>query len=120
MSRASYEQSRGLAVHDFPFYALLLAAQSLAPSARERDMLDHCWKHEFEKRPVDADVATHIVVHFPDTTYEALLMAAMRQADTRNTHVFQRVWPDLWQELERRYHSPGGALPEDTGEVSAR
>lgn len=46
--------------------------------------------------------------HIP---FYALLMAAMRQADTDNEEKLRRLWPEVWDELYRRYNAPGGLLP---------
>ena len=43
----------------------------------------------------------------------ALIMEAMRQADTDNTEKLRAAWPDVWAELYARYHAPGGCLPGD-------
>ncbi len=48
--------------------------------------------------------------------FYALIMAAMRNADTPNTEKLQDAWPDVYRELYRRYHSPGGLLD---GEVES-
>jgi hypothetical protein len=44
-----------------------------------------------------------------DTAAE-LIMAAMRQADSNNYQKLSRAFPQTLDELERRYHSPGGFL----------
>ena len=43
--------------------------------------------------------------------FYALIMAAMRQADDENKALLQRAWPEVWAELYKRYHAPGGILP---------
>lgn len=43
--------------------------------------------------------------------FYALIMAAMRQADTDNVRLLRMAWPAVWDELEQRYHAPGGLLP---------
>jgi hypothetical protein len=48
-----------------------------------------------------------------DPPFYALIMAAMRKADTDNTEKFKAMWPEVWDELYRRYHAPGGILPDD-------
>lgn len=48
-----------------------------------------------------------------DPPFYALIMAAMRQADTDNTVLLKRTWPHVWDELDRRYHAPNGVLPEE-------
>lgn len=45
--------------------------------------------------------------------FYALIMAAMRQADTDNLKRLRDAFPETWAELMRRYNAPGGALPED-------
>ena len=42
--------------------------------------------------------------------FYALIMAAMRRADTKNTERLSQAFPEVWDELRRRYHSPGGLL----------
>lgn len=48
-----------------------------------------------------------------DEPFYALLMAAMRKADTRNTEKFKAAWPEVWEELYARYHAPGGIIASD-------
>jgi hypothetical protein len=48
-----------------------------------------------------------------DEPFHALIMAAMRQADTGNLALLQEAWPQTWAELSARYDAPGGALPGD-------
>ena len=46
--------------------------------------------------------------------FYAVIMAAMRQADTDNLEKLKQAWPQVWEELQERYHSPGGALTRDS------
>lgn len=46
-----------------------------------------------------------------DYPFYALIMAAMRQADTTNTALLKTTYPQVWTELHNRYHAPGGYLP---------
>lgn len=54
-----------------------------------------------------------------DPPFYSFIMAAMLKGDTRSVALLRNAWPDVWEELERRYHSrlamdgQGGALPED-------
>jgi hypothetical protein len=48
-----------------------------------------------------------------DFPFYALIMAAMRQADTVNLECLKEAWPEIWRELNARYHAPGGILPEE-------
>ena len=42
--------------------------------------------------------------------FYALIMAAMRGADTHNEAKLRFAWPEVWDELYARYHAPGGLL----------
>lgn len=48
-----------------------------------------------------------------DVPFYALIMAAMRRADTQNLAKLKDAWPLVWQELDQRYHAPGGYLPRE-------
>jgi len=48
-----------------------------------------------------------------DPPFHALIMAAMRKADTDNLERLKAAWPDVWDELCRRYKANFGRLPED-------
>jgi len=43
--------------------------------------------------------------------FYALVMAAMRNADTDNLEALKRVFPATWREFEARYNAGGGYLP---------
>lgn len=45
--------------------------------------------------------------------FYALIMAAMRQADTDNLTRLQAAFPWVWAELQERYNAPNGMLLED-------
>jgi hypothetical protein len=42
--------------------------------------------------------------------FYALLMAAMRQADTGNMALLEQAFPETAAELRARYNAPGGVL----------
>jgi hypothetical protein len=48
-----------------------------------------------------------------DFPFHALVMAAMRQADTENRTRLMAAFPQVWDELEQRYNAPGGLLPHE-------
>jgi hypothetical protein len=50
-----------------------------------------------------------------DPTFKALIMAAMRKADSSNIAKLKHAWPDIWDELHARYNAVGGWLP---GEIN--
>lgn len=42
-----------------------------------------------------------------DYSFRALIMAAMRKADTRNITLLRTYWPEIWEELYELYNTPG-------------
>ncbi|MCR4340021.1 MAG: hypothetical protein NUW01_09055 [Gemmatimonadaceae bacterium] len=42
--------------------------------------------------------------------FYALIMAAMRRADSSNIDLLREAWPEVWSEFYARYHAPGGVL----------
>ncbi|KUH86312.1 hypothetical protein [Mycobacterium sp. IS-1556] len=48
-----------------------------------------------------------------DPPFHALIMAAIRKADTGNAARLRMAFPDTFAEFEARYNAPGGMLPED-------
>jgi hypothetical protein len=48
-------------------------------------------------------------------SFYALIMAAMRQADSDNAEALRSAFPDTWRELQARYNAHGGVLNSDTG-----
>lgn len=55
-----------------------------------------------------------------DYPFYALIMAAMRQADTGNMAKLRAAWPGVADELQLRYDAPGGLLPDELPEPIAR
>lgn len=51
-----------------------------------------------------------------DQPFNALLMAAMRRADTDNLRKLAHGWPDVYRELCERYNNPGGLLLNESPE----
>lgn len=47
-------------------------------------------------------------------SFDSLIMAAIRKADTINTELLKAAFPRVYQEFHDRYHAPGGVLPDDT------
>ena len=45
-----------------------------------------------------------------DYPFYALIMAAMRRADTDNAELLRSAWPQIWYELKERYNAPGGVI----------
>jgi len=43
--------------------------------------------------------------------FYALIMAAMRTADSSNYELLREAFPDTLDELQERYNAPGGVLP---------
>jgi hypothetical protein len=50
-----------------------------------------------------------------DAPFYALIMAAIRKADTENLLKLKAAWPEIYKEFEARYFAPGGLLKGDAG-----
>lgn len=48
-----------------------------------------------------------------DPPFYALIMAAMRKADTVNLQRLEKTFPDTAKELRERYSAPDGKLPHE-------
>lgn len=53
-------------------------------------------------------------------SFRAMIMAAMRKADSNNLTKLQEAFPDILEELRARYNAPGGALNEQEMEFVMR
>ena len=45
-----------------------------------------------------------------DYDFDSLIMAAFRKADSDNLMHLLSVYPEIWNELQERYNSPGGLI----------
>lgn len=50
-----------------------------------------------------------------DPPFSALIMAAMRKADSSNIIKLQQAFPEIWDELNERYWTPGGLIASEGG-----
>lgn len=48
-----------------------------------------------------------------DPPFAAFIFAAMRKADTQNTAILKAAYPNLYEEMEKRYWAPGGMIDND-------
>lgn len=53
-----------------------------------------------------------------DPPFAAIIMAALRKADTRNGLLLRSAFPDITEELQARYDAPGGYLPGEEPAVT--
>ena len=51
-----------------------------------------------------------------DYPFYALIMAAMRQADSHNIHMLDRAFPEVYIEMKERYNAPGGVFNDEERE----
>jgi len=56
------------------------------------------------------------VANYP---FYALIMAAMRKADSSNQLTLAFGFPEVWKELQYRYWSAGGLMPGEDGYTAA-
>jgi hypothetical protein len=54
-----------------------------------------------------------------DPPFYALIMAAIRKADTVNTALLRAAFPDVYAEFQARYNAPGGQLDTDPTNLGA-
>ena len=45
-----------------------------------------------------------------DPPFYGIIQAAMRKADDQNLLKLRVMWPDVWEDLQARYHAPGGQI----------
>lgn len=50
-----------------------------------------------------------------DPPFSSLIMAAMRKADSNNIAKLKSIFPEIWEELEERYWTPGGLIASEGG-----
>ena len=56
------------------------------------------------------DYKQAVVLWRMNPPFYALIMAAMYGADSDNIVKLRAAFPDVWSELDARYHAPGGML----------
>lgn len=59
------------------------------------------------------DYETSLRISAEDYPFYALLMAAMRKADSDNWEILQKAFPEIGVEFAERYNSSYGRLPSD-------
>lgn len=52
-------------------------------------------------------------IQVADYPFYALIMAAMRQADSFNIATLKAGFPEIYDEFEKRYNAPAGRLKND-------
>jgi hypothetical protein len=50
-----------------------------------------------------------------DPNFDALIMAAIRKADSYNAVQLKAAFPHIYEEFHKRYNAPGGLLEGETG-----
>lgn len=63
------------------------------------------------------DYKASLMISKEDPPFYALIMAAMRKADTSNVKLLRSIYPDTWKELEKRYHFPDGRLEGEKEQI---
>lgn len=57
------------------------------------------------------DYQQSLYIEADNYPFYALIMAAIRQADTDNLEKLTEAFPDVVREFRARYYAPGGLLP---------
>jgi len=55
-----------------------------------------------------------------DPAFYALIMSAMRKADSHNMMMLSDAFPSVYEELKERYNAPGGVLDTDPASVQIK
>lgn len=97
-----------IAIENYPFYALALATTVLHPDGKLNGVL----RPGVQCSPYDLQVSAKIVERRV-WSYEGMIMALIRQADSYNRVALKVSYPALWEEFWQRYHAPGGELASD-------
>ena len=58
----------------------------------------------------DYKVGQQIVFQYGDDEFYGLIQACMRLADTDNLQRLKIEWPNVWNDLQKRYNAPEGLL----------
>jgi len=53
------------------------------------------------------------IISREDPPFFALIMAAIRRADSYNRRLLQRAFPEIYNELQARYNAPNGELESE-------
>lgn len=59
------------------------------------------------------DYETSKKIVLADPPFYAVIMAAMRMADSENLAKLTFAFPHVWEELRARYNAPGGVLQHE-------
>lgn len=104
-----YQQSLNLNQENYPFYSLMMAAAlRIENSAKSIAIFQLCVPFGY-----DAYTRKEALKISPEYSVNAILMEAIRQADSFNTLFLQRQFPALYKEMKERYNAPGGILETD-------
>ena len=65
----------------------------------------------------DYEVGQRVVTQYGDDEFYGLIQACMRLADTDNLQRLKIDWPEVWDDLQKRYNAPGGLLAGESAEM---
>jgi hypothetical protein len=68
-------------------------------------------KRGFKMTLYDYEISKQLAAE--DPPFAALIMAALRKADSHNALLLRNSWPEICREMQARYDAPGGALESD-------
>lgn len=59
------------------------------------------------------DYYSGLAINSRSFTFNGIVQAAMRKADTDNLQKLKDAWPEIYTELQARHNAPGGMLPDE-------
>jgi hypothetical protein len=59
------------------------------------------------------DYETGRKLEMTELPFYGIIQAAMRRADNENLEKLKGCFPEVWDDLQKRYNAPGGKLEND-------
>lgn len=61
----------------------------------------------------DYKIGQRIGATYDSDNFYGVIQGAMRLADSDNIQKLKAAFPAQWEEVNKRYHAPGGKLPDE-------
>lgn len=111
MTYQEYKQGQEIACYDFGFYALIKVAIWKTQDPHIKNQLEIIFPRG--KDPNNYELMEAASIEKKPWSFNAIIQAAMREADSDNIIMLASLFPIIFSELKARYAAPGGVLPDD-------